>query len=194
MNNLSIPKYNNVDVFVTAENCLQQRVSFFRILEATSNTPYGTTGNDFYYYVNKLEDNNYIRLMAFDIRSNNVYVCTKTNGTWGSWTYLNNQTGIIPKNHNLRIFFDKPFICTTLHIQVQGTGDYWVNIYWYGGTNGVVQNVYNENNFLRIYQLNGNIGSLTYNWGDGFMDIVNPNDEPEAFVISGNVKSHFVSF
>jgi hypothetical protein len=193
MNSLAMPVLSNVDVFTTAESCLLNKVSFFRIYEASANSPYLGMGNDFYYYVNKLEDNNYIRLMAFDIRSNNVYVCTKVNGSWGSWTFSSNQTGVIYKNHKLRIFFDKPYLATDLQIQVQGVGGLWIRIYWYGGSNGIVHQIYiDSNGFLKIYQLNGNIGSLTYNWGDGFIDILNPNDEIESFIINGSVKSFVV--
>lgn len=85
MNNLNLPVLSNVDVFTTAESCLLNKVSSFRISEASANHPLGSGSNDFYYYVNKLENSNWIRVLAFDIRSNNIFAICKRDGYWQSW-------------------------------------------------------------------------------------------------------------
>ena len=52
------------------------------------NSPYGSdnTFNDFYYTIYTISDNiDYIRVTAYDIRKNDMYMIMKYEGTWGSW-------------------------------------------------------------------------------------------------------------
>lgn len=83
--------YQGVDVLTTAENQPLDKVSFMRIFEATANSPYGSNSNDFYYYVNRIGDPNYMQIIAYDVRSSNVFIRTKINGTWEGWYSLQRQ-------------------------------------------------------------------------------------------------------
>lgn len=85
MNHLSMPGFVNDDVFAIAERCPLNRITFFRGFELTANSPYGSGTNDFFYCASRLETDSYIRMVAFDVRSNRVYVNAKINGTWGTW-------------------------------------------------------------------------------------------------------------
>ena len=85
MNNINIPVYNGGDVFTIAENCSLNKYSVFRVFNATTNYPPVINSNDVYYSVYKIEINTYIRIVAYDIRSDCIYTCTKINGTWGTW-------------------------------------------------------------------------------------------------------------
>lgn len=81
-----MPGFVNDDVFAIAERCPLNRITFFRGFESTANSPYGSGAtNDFFYCVSRLETDSYIRIVAFDVRSNRVYVNAKINGTWGTW-------------------------------------------------------------------------------------------------------------
>jgi hypothetical protein len=85
MNNIASPIFIFVDVFTTAESCLVNKTSFFRIYEASANHPLGSGSNDFYYYVTKVETSLWIRVLAFDVRSNNIFAICKRDGYWQSW-------------------------------------------------------------------------------------------------------------
>ena len=87
MSNLSIPTFVNEDVFVRAESCPLDRVSFFRVFEASANSPYGSGGNDFCYYVNRVAQDGFIHIAAFDVRRNVTYANSKIDGTWGTWVH-----------------------------------------------------------------------------------------------------------
>ena len=87
LNSLSNITISNSDIFTTAESCSADRVTFFRGYECT-NSPISPSPNDFYYQVSRIEDSNWIKIIASDIRSNDVYFTTKINGVWGSWAKI----------------------------------------------------------------------------------------------------------
>lgn len=50
------------------------------------NSPYGVnTSNDFYYTIYNLVDDNYKRIVAYNIRRNDMYMIMKNQGVWGTW-------------------------------------------------------------------------------------------------------------
>ncbi len=52
-------------------------------------TPYGNNvDTDFYYQLYKIEDSNYISMLAFDIRSDRVFTISKVNGVWQGWSHF----------------------------------------------------------------------------------------------------------
>ena len=58
-----------------------------RMMNAT-NSPYGVnqTNNDFYYTIyNIITDYNFKRIVAYDIRENDMYMIMKNTGVWGTW-------------------------------------------------------------------------------------------------------------
>ena len=88
LNSLEIP-YNysteSRNVFALIENAINNRFTVIRIGgENISNAPDGSTANDFYYVILKI-GNPYIKVIAYDIRSENVYVITRINNIWGTW-------------------------------------------------------------------------------------------------------------
>jgi hypothetical protein len=65
------------------------RFATFRLGHINSvNSPYGNGNTDFFYHLYKLTDSNWIRLVAYDVRSDNIYTITKTDGHWGIWHYI----------------------------------------------------------------------------------------------------------
>ena len=94
-----------------------QRECCFRMCHATSyDTPYGANvDTDFFYKVYKIDNNQWIRMIAFDVRSNRIFKISKQNNQWGLWESndfsqpLNDLTDVItPISAN------------------RGLGDWWV--------------------------------------------------------------------
>ena len=92
LNSTQFRYYTGVDVLATAESQpIADKVYFMRIFEATANSPYGSNSNDFWYYVNRIGDANWMQIIAYDVRSSNDYIRTKQNGTWWGWISLNTR-------------------------------------------------------------------------------------------------------
>ena len=98
LSNVPVPVYwqdaNHNDPLAEAEAIVTNaysgfysRFASFRLGNALSQrTPYGNNvDTDFYYQLYKIEDSNYISMLAFDIRSDRIYTISKVNGIWGSW-------------------------------------------------------------------------------------------------------------
>lgn len=88
---------NNADPLVIADRIATNlytdgyysRSAIFRLGGPnTTNTPYGTADTDFFYQVLKIENNQWTRVMAYDIRSQNVFTISKINNHWGGWQYI----------------------------------------------------------------------------------------------------------
>lgn len=60
-----------------------------RIMNAT-NSPYGVdnVNNDFHYTIYNVKDDKYKRILAYDIRKNDMYMIVKNNNIWGAWAKL----------------------------------------------------------------------------------------------------------
>lgn len=98
LSNVPVPVYwqdaNHNDPLAEAEAIVTNaysgfysRFASFRLGNTQSvNTPYGNNvDTDFYYQLYKIEDSNYISMMAFDVRSDRIYTISKVNGIWGIW-------------------------------------------------------------------------------------------------------------
>ena len=57
-----------------------------RVMNAT-NGPYGVNdvNNDFYYTIYNIGDDNFKRIVAYDIRKNDMHMIIKKDGVWGKW-------------------------------------------------------------------------------------------------------------
>ena len=57
-----------------------------RFMNAT-NSPYGVNdvNNDFYYTIYNISDDNFKRIVAYDIRKNDMYMIMKKDGVWSPW-------------------------------------------------------------------------------------------------------------
>lgn len=91
-----------------------------RVGSYATNSPYGASVQncDFYYVVRKLEDSNYIRVIAYDIRSNNIYENAKVNGTWQGWVQLS----------DMRVNY-VPVTIDTSHITTPDNSRAWVTCF-----------------------------------------------------------------
>lgn len=148
MNNLNLPAFTGGDVFTRAEDCPLNRVSFFRVHEATANSPYGSGFNDFWYYVNKLESYDFIRIVAFDIWSDKIYTNSKVGGTWGSWKVQscitsvhttitmdgngNGFTGYSTNSEYMPISFKPTYDNYPTIIVCDSSGNYWLKPFDWG--------------------------------------------------------------
>ena len=182
------------DLYTCFDELPQGRVSNIRVIgQNIVHSPNGDIDCDFCYTVYKLnERNDFYSVIAYNVRSKLIYTISKVNGIWEEWQLISKINGLIPKNKTLRLIFNKPFVNIDGCVVVQGTGGVSVRINWYGGSNGLVQQIYENNGFMKITNLSGSISTLTYILGNGYIDIYNPNDETEAFEFTSNVRNYFV--
>lgn len=81
------PLLNGVDIIVYADSISNEIVTdTVRIMSAT-NSPYGVdnVNNDFYYTIYNINDDKFKRILAYDIRKNDMYMIMKKDGVWGTW-------------------------------------------------------------------------------------------------------------
>ena len=81
---------DGVDIIVYADSISHEMVTdTVRIMNAT-NSPYGVdnVNNDFYYTIYNVNDDKYKRILAYDIRKNDMYMIVKNNNIWGTWAKL----------------------------------------------------------------------------------------------------------
>lgn len=183
-----------LDIYTVLDNLPIDRVTNLRFIgQYISHSPNGDVDCDFCYTAYKIYTNDFYTVMAYDVRSKLIYTNSKVNGTWDEWALLSKVNGLIPKNKTLRLIFNKPFVDIDGCIVVQGIGGMAIKAQWHGGNNGIVQLQSKDgNNFMKLVNLSGSIGTLTYTIGNGFIDIFNPNDETEAFEFTSNVKNYLV--
>ena len=80
----------NGDIIAYADAINGEEVSdAVRIMNGI-NSPYGVdnTDNDFHYIIYNIADNKYKRVIAYDIRKNDVYILLKSSGVWRTWQKL----------------------------------------------------------------------------------------------------------
>ena len=89
--NKSKNKINEVlsggDITTYADGITSETVTdTVRIMNGT-NSPYGTdnTDNDFHYTIYNIADDRFKRIVAYDVRKNDMYMIMKNAGTWGEW-------------------------------------------------------------------------------------------------------------
>lgn len=79
-------------------------VHFCRLYEA-EDSPIGSN-SDMYYQIYKMynnwNDKHYIRVIANDVRTNNTYIMSMTNGVWGEWQKI--YTGDLYKTQTITEF------------------------------------------------------------------------------------------
>lgn len=81
---------DGTDIIVYADSISNEIVTdTVRIMNAT-NSPYGVdnVNNDFHYTIYNVNDDKYKRILAYDIRKNDMYMIIKNNNIWGTWTKL----------------------------------------------------------------------------------------------------------
>ena len=81
---------DGVDIIVYADSISNEMVTdTVRIMNAT-NSPYGVdnVNNDFHYTIYNVKDDKYKRILAYDIRKNDMYMIIKNNNIWGTWAKL----------------------------------------------------------------------------------------------------------
>ena len=79
--------YNSEDIIAYADSISKEVVmDTVRIMNGI-NCPYGVDNNDndFYYTIYNIADDNFKRIVAYDIRKNDMYMIMKKNGVWGKW-------------------------------------------------------------------------------------------------------------
>ena len=78
---------NGTDIIAYADSISNEAVAdTVRIMNA-SNSPYKAVGigSDFHYTIYNIDDDGYKRIVAYDIRKNDMYMILKHSGTWGTW-------------------------------------------------------------------------------------------------------------
>ena len=98
---------DGVDIIVYADSISNEMVTdTVRIMNAT-NSPYGVdnVNNDFYYTIYNVNDDKYKRILAYNIRKNNMYMIIKNNNIWGAWQEIAimDKVGIIKKEIEITI-------------------------------------------------------------------------------------------
>ena len=81
---------DGVDIIVYADSISHEMVTdTVRIMNAT-NSPYGVdnVNNDFHYTIYNVNDDKYKRILAYDIRKNDMHMIIKNNNIWGTWAKL----------------------------------------------------------------------------------------------------------
>ena len=75
------------DITAYADSIGNQFVTDTVRLRDTTSSPYGVdnNSNDFYYTIYNMEDDKFKRIIAYDIRKNDMYMLIKSVGTWGTW-------------------------------------------------------------------------------------------------------------
>lgn len=68
-----------------------------------TNTPYGSANCHFFVMVFH-HSTDWIRQVAYDVRTNRIYTRTKNNGNWGAWCNIHTSDGEIGVNNGIGIF------------------------------------------------------------------------------------------
>lgn len=148
-----IPLDNNTNVLEYAENypVTQSNGTFFtyRVYNGY-NEPYSDSAvgsGDYYYYANKL-DEKWITLIAVDVRSSNMFMRTRNDGTWGLWRNISNEgiANTAKKAHN-----------AVFVIPNNGTSDVEGGELQLTNQDGTVWNIDSNSNDFRIFDSNGKV-------------------------------------
>ena len=78
---------NGGDVIAYADYIISESVTDTVRMRDATNSPYGVNNksNDFYYTIYNMDDYKFKRIVAYDIRKNDMYMIMKNNGKWGTW-------------------------------------------------------------------------------------------------------------
>ena len=86
----TVPRKDAIDIIAYADSLIgKNNIDAIRVFNAT-NSPYGVdnANNDFFYTIYNITNDKFKRIVAYDIRTNNVYVRIKISGTWSDWEKL----------------------------------------------------------------------------------------------------------
>ena len=77
----------NNDIIAYADTIGAQMVTDTVKIMNGINSPYGADNisNDFHYTIYNINNENFKRIVAYDIRKNDMYMIIKRNGTWSAW-------------------------------------------------------------------------------------------------------------
>ena len=73
------------DIIAYADSISNETVADTVRIMNSPNSPYGAAGSDFHYTIYNITDDGYKRIVAYDIRKNDMYMIMKHSGTWGTW-------------------------------------------------------------------------------------------------------------
>ena len=81
---------NGGDVIEYADSIGRESVTDTVRLRDATNSPYGVNNksNDFYYTIYNMDDDKFKRIVAYDVRKNDMYMLIKLTGKWGTWQRL----------------------------------------------------------------------------------------------------------
>lgn len=129
---------NIIELSKNTEICPLNSIINLRIYNGV-NSPIGDSDNDFYYTIYKMNDGNYTKIVAKDIRSNKMYINTEVNQVWTEWQEINEVNSIycVADNDN-RTINTKPSdykCCLKLNILKQSesvglpnSGGFWSHL------------------------------------------------------------------
>lgn len=200
---------DGIDIIVYADSISHEMVTdTVRIMNAT-NSPYGVdnVNNDFYYTIYNIIDNKYKRILAYDIRKNDMYMIIKNDNIWGTWQKLATENdlnskgvfkGYLEPNKKLTIDMH-PYSEVYGYVQVQGSASVPFRLH------NAAQNaspsvflkksvtlneetVYVEQSFGVTASLVG-AGNVTIANTNGVWIITNASTETESYWVGGGVNS-----
>ena len=76
---------NGTDIIAYADSISNETVADTVRIMNSPNSPYGAAGSDFHYTIYNITDDGYKRIVAYDIRKNDMYMIMKHSGKWGKW-------------------------------------------------------------------------------------------------------------
>ena len=197
---------NGVDIIVYADSISNEMVTdTVRIMNAT-NSPYGVdnVSNDFYYTIYNINDDRYKRILAYNIRKNDMYMIIKNNNIWGTWQQLATESdlnskgvfkGYIKPNKKLTINME-PYGEVYGYVQVKGNASTPFRLH--NAVLNAIPTVFlkrtvtiNEENVYvdKSFGTTASIGSVTIANTNGVWTITNTSTETESYWVGGGVNS-----
>ena len=197
---------DGVDIIVYADSISNEMVTdTVRIMNAT-NSPYGVdnVSNDFYYTIYNINDDRYKRILAYNIRKNDMYMIIKNNNIWGTWQQLATESdlnskgvfkGYIEPNKKLTINMES-YGEVYGYVQVKGSASTPFRLH-----NAVLNatptvflkrsvTINEENVYVdKSFGTTASIGSVTIANTNGVWTITNTSTETESYWIGGGVNS-----
>ena len=82
-----IKKLNSGESIIAYADTIDEMVTETVEILNIKDSPYGVNNasNDFYYTIYNINNYNFKRIVAYDIRKNDMYMIMKKNGVWGKW-------------------------------------------------------------------------------------------------------------
>ena len=197
---------DGVDIIVYADSISHETVTdTVRIMNAT-NSPYGVdnVNNDFYYTIYNINDDKYKRILAYNIRKNDMYMIIKNHNIWGTWQQLATESdlnskgvfkGYIKPNKKLTINME-PYGEVYGYVQVKGSASAPFRLH-----NAVLNatptvflkrsvTINEENVYVdKSFGTTASIGSVTIANTNDVWTITNTSTETKSYWVGGGVNS-----